>query len=183
MNAISRLGKNVQQNRGLLHLCVGCSDGELARLTVRDRQSVQNNIRAIAALMPTLFVVRHDKPLTPRLEPADAVMVNRGSRLVTAETRTLDAFARLKPGSTVLVTGIHASSEVFAAAADLVDFKGCHVILVREAIGDTSEYGMQAAFNMLVQAYPGQIEIVGIDSVVTELDAAFSNGMMALAAE
>ncbi len=183
MNAISRLGKNSRQNTDLLHLCVGCSDEELARLTVRDRQVVQTTIGAVAALVPTLFVVRHDQTLTASLEPENAVMVNRGSRLVTAETATLDAFARLEPGSMVLVSGIHASSEVFAAAADLMDFKGCHVVLVREAIGDTSDYGMQAAFNMLVQAYPGQIEIIGVDEIARDSDAVFSHKMMALAAE
>lgn len=163
MNQFCRLDNVSQKDVSLLHLCVGCSDEQLAQIPAHKRHLVIESIRSIAEYVPTLFVVRPDQKLASLLEPCGAITKSKGARLVTAESDTLEAFAKLRAGSTVLITGIHASKEVFAAAADLMDFKGCKVALVREGISDTSEYGEKAAFAMLEQAYRDQIQAVRID--------------------
>jgi hypothetical protein len=143
-----------------LHICVGCSPERLAAIPAgARRQQALAQIHAVAARLPTVFVIGERHGLCEELRDVPGTVL-RSATSSALSAAGIEAF--LNRSSTIVLTGLETSFEIYATAAELVYCTHWHILLPQDAILDrhTSSHG--GCLRLLAQGYAGYLSVLSL---------------------
>lgn len=160
------LNQGIPERLSLLHLSIGCSEEQLLRIAAYQRHLMIDSIRHIADFAPTIYLIKHDQNL-PRILAEDSApaltLQVKGTALISAGHAAIDMLSKLNDRSTILLTGMETSREIFAAATDIMGARKSRTVIIREGVADSHQTAGRAAVAMLRQRYPTLFADVSID--------------------
>lgn len=164
MNSFLSENSHHQMPGRVLHLCLGCSPDRLAVIPrTLERQLALLNIEALCDVLPTVFVIHERAKLSAELRHA-VTPVLKSSRRSALGAPEIERY--LDVASTIVVSGLEASLEVYATVSELAFFGLWQVVLPEKAILDRHPSSHGSCLHILAHGFKDCVEIAAIENLL-----------------